>query len=263
MRNAFLALLTCAISACAALPSAHASILISIDKSAQRMVVEVDGVELYRWPVSTGREGRDTPSGSHRAFRLEKDHYSKEWDDAPMPNSIFFTQKGHAIHGSYDVKKIGAPASAGCVRLAPENAAKLFELVKARGVLNATVVITGDLQVALARQSRRTAARSGDDADVTGSIPRQGRPMQIAPDITAGELPPPDGYAERGLGRRGPRAQANGEPFELYAERMRRRYYQERAQQQAEQAERSDARRYYGYDGRAYYLRRARPDVWD
>jgi L,D-transpeptidase catalytic domain len=122
---------------------ASAAILVEIDKSAQRMTVSQDGERLYTWPVSTGKRGHSTPSGQFKAFRMEKDHFSREWDDAPMPNSIFFTREGHAIHGSYDVKRIGTPASHGCVRLAPENAAVLFSLVKADGVLNTQVVLTG------------------------------------------------------------------------------------------------------------------------
>ena len=123
--------------------SASAAIVVQIDKSTQRMTVSRDGERLHTWPVSTGKRGFSTPSGSYKAFRMEKDHFSREWDDAPMPNSIFFTKDGHAIHGSYDVKRIGSPASHGCVRLSPEHAAILFNLVKADGVLNTQVVLTG------------------------------------------------------------------------------------------------------------------------
>jgi lipoprotein-anchoring transpeptidase ErfK/SrfK len=123
-------------------PTASAEILITIDKATQRMTVAVDGAERWTWPISTGRRGYATPSGRFTAFRLEKDHYSREWDDAPMPHSIFFTRKGHAIHGSYEIKHLGRPASHGCVRLHPGNAAKLFALVERRGVTDATVVVT-------------------------------------------------------------------------------------------------------------------------
>src|SRR6201987_2395056 len=99
-----------------ALP-ASARLLIEIDKSSQQMTVSRDGRELYVWPGSTGIARYDTPSGHYTPFRMEKDHFSREWDDAPMPNSIFFTQKGHAIHGSDHVRAIGRPASHGCVRL--------------------------------------------------------------------------------------------------------------------------------------------------
>ena len=121
---------------------ARADVLITIDKSAQRLTVAVDGEIRWRWPVSTGARSYDTPNGSYTAFRLEKDYFSKEWDDAPMPNSVFFTQRGHAIHGSYD-KHLGKPVSHGCVRLYPGNAAKLFSLVESKGLTNTKVIVTG------------------------------------------------------------------------------------------------------------------------
>src|SRR5207244_3148253 len=137
--------------------SAQANVAITIDKNAQTMTVAVDGVERYRWPVSTGIPSRETPNGSFRAFRMEEDHYSKEFDDAPMPHSIFFTKIGHAIHGTDSVNRLGSPASHGCVRLSRENASKLWDLVKQEGVLNTTVTLTGSSQVALARNPRPRA----------------------------------------------------------------------------------------------------------
>ncbi|MEJ0077821.1 MAG: L,D-transpeptidase family protein [Alphaproteobacteria bacterium] len=141
MRHSFAFALAAAALVCAS--GAQAAVQITIDKSTQQMTVEKDGRPLYVWPVSTGRPGFDTPSGKFKAFRMEKDHFSKEWDDAPMPFSIFFTQKGHAIHGYLDTKNIGRPASHGCVRLTPANAQKLFALVEEDGVLNTTVILTG------------------------------------------------------------------------------------------------------------------------
>jgi hypothetical protein len=145
--------LTCA-------PSAQAAVQITIDKSSQQMVVEKDGRTLYHWPVSTGRAGFDTPSGKFKAFRMEKDHFSKEWDDAPMPFSIFFTPKGHAIHGYLDTKNIGRPASHGCVRLTPANAEKLFKLVQEDGVLNTTVTLTGHTPSSAPAVAKRRSPRS-------------------------------------------------------------------------------------------------------
>jgi lipoprotein-anchoring transpeptidase ErfK/SrfK len=124
-----------------ALP-ANAEILMAVDKSVQRMVVVVDGSIRWVWPVSTGRRGYETPDGSYTVFWLDEDHYSEEWDDAPMPHSIFFTRRGHAVHGSYETKRLGTPASHGCVRLAPANAAKLFALVERAGIAKATVIVT-------------------------------------------------------------------------------------------------------------------------
>src|SRR5215475_3952708 len=144
---------------CSLASSAGAEILITIDKSAQQMLVAVDGMRRYTWPVSTGRGGYDTPSGTFTPFRMEEDHYSKEWDDAPMPHSIFFTKIGHAIHGSYEVKRLGTPASHGCVRLAPQNAAILFDLVKTEGLNSTKVVLTGQAPPMVAgRPAPREAA---------------------------------------------------------------------------------------------------------
>lgn len=120
-----------------------AKVLVSISKISQKMTVSIDGEPTYYWLVSTGGAGYDTPSGTYHPFRMEKEHFSKEWDDAPMPYSMFFTPQGHAIHGSYHIKRLGTRASHGCVRLAPDNAAKLFALVQKNGMKNTTIVIKG------------------------------------------------------------------------------------------------------------------------
>ncbi|MFO1187970.1 MAG: L,D-transpeptidase [Alphaproteobacteria bacterium] len=149
--------------------ASQGAVLIQIDKTTQQMDVSVDGVPRWTWPVSTGRSGYGTPSGSFRAFRMEEDHFSKEWDDAPMPHSIFFTDKGHAIHGSLETRRIGTPASHGCVRLSPANAAKLFALVKEQGVTNTKVVLTGsEVQFAKNHPQRatQTAARRAPNEDI-------------------------------------------------------------------------------------------------
>ncbi len=116
---------------------------ISVDKVSQHMRVSVGGIERYDWLVSTGGATYDTPSGNYHIFRMEKEHFSVEWDNAPMPYSMFFTGIGHAIHGSYHVKALGTRASHGCVRLAPENAAVLWGLITKAGFKNNTVTIKG------------------------------------------------------------------------------------------------------------------------
>src|SRR3954447_4530225 len=151
MRSLLVALAGLTFAACT---PAAANVAITVDKNTQQMTVAVDGVERYHWPVSTGIPSRETPSGSFRAFRMEEDHYSKEFDDAPMPHSIFFTKVGHAIHGTDSEGRLGSPASHGCVRLSRQNASTLYDLVKSEGVLNTTVTLTGSSQVALARNPR-------------------------------------------------------------------------------------------------------------
>lgn len=131
-----------------------AEVRINVDKGSQRMTVEVDGQTRYTWPVSTGTDGYHTPSGSYRPFRMERDHRSKEWDDAPMPHAIFFTARGHAIHGTNHTRQLGRPASHGCVRLSPKNAAALFSLIKVQGMANTRVAIEGSEPLVASRKSR-------------------------------------------------------------------------------------------------------------
>jgi hypothetical protein len=157
-----------------ALP-ASAKLLIEIDKSAQRMTVSEDGAQLFTWPVSTGTRAYETPSGTFTPFRMERDHFSREWDDAPMPNSIFFTKQGHAIHGT-NHSSIGRPASHGCVRLSVAHSRALFDLVKQEGMSNVKVVLFGETPGANAPAVARHAPdyrgrRNADDDMVTGSLP--------------------------------------------------------------------------------------------
>jgi L,D-transpeptidase catalytic domain len=123
---------------------AQASILITVNKSTQRLSVSVDGASRYVWPVSTARQGYATPNGSYRPERLERKWYSRKYDWSPMPYSIFF-DGGYAIHGSYEISHLGRPASHGCIRLHPKHAAVLFSLVK-RNRNDTRIVVTGERQ---------------------------------------------------------------------------------------------------------------------
>ncbi len=174
-----------ALAALAALIApARANILITIDKSAQQMTVTVDGEPRYIWPVSTGRAGYDTPSGQYKPFRMERDHFSREWDDAPMPYSIFFTQQGHAIHGT-NHKIDGSPESHGCVRLSVNHAAQLWALVKAEGIASVRVELNGHIPSRGELMARReqfnvddgyrngppdVASNPNDDPDTMGDL---------------------------------------------------------------------------------------------
>jgi lipoprotein-anchoring transpeptidase ErfK/SrfK len=105
-------------------PARAATILAKVDISEQRMDVFIDGWPRYSWPVSTARSGYYTPTGSFTAQRLAAMWYSRKYDNSPMPHSIFF-KGGYAIHGTEYIKRLGTPASHGCVRLHPDNAAEL------------------------------------------------------------------------------------------------------------------------------------------
>jgi lipoprotein-anchoring transpeptidase ErfK/SrfK len=119
------------------------TVLINVDKATQKMTVLLDGVQQYEWPVSTGLRGYTTPSGTYTTSSMNKIWYSRQWDNAPMFHAIFFTKRGHAIHGTLDEKNLGKAASHGCVRLSRANAETLFTLVKQNGLENSQVVLSG------------------------------------------------------------------------------------------------------------------------
>jgi lipoprotein-anchoring transpeptidase ErfK/SrfK len=120
---------------------ARAEVVVQIDKSAQRMSVSVDGVTRYSWPVSTGRDGYGTPNGTFHPQAMMRSYFSRKYYNAPMPHAIFF-HYGFAIHGTNNISQLGGPASHGCVRLHPANAATLFALVQRSGTRNTTIEIS-------------------------------------------------------------------------------------------------------------------------
>ncbi len=119
---------------------ADAAIVVQIDRAAQRMAVIVDGAPRYNWRVSTARRGYITPPGTYHPEMLARRWFSRKYYNSPMPHSIFF-YGGFAIHGSYEISHLGRPASHGCVRLDPSNAAILFGLVQREGTAATTIVI--------------------------------------------------------------------------------------------------------------------------
>ena len=120
--------------------TAQATVSVRVDISSQTMSVSVDGWPYATWRVSTARSGYWTPRGSYRPFALKRMHYSRKYDNSPMPHSIFF-KGGYAIHGTGYVRYLGRPASHGCIRLAPGNAARLFSLVRQHGFRDVRIVI--------------------------------------------------------------------------------------------------------------------------
>ncbi|HZT25793.1 MAG TPA: L,D-transpeptidase [Pseudolabrys sp.] len=142
-------------------PACRAEMSIKIDQGAQQMTVTRDGTVVGHWTVSTGRRAYRTPVGTFTPTWLDAKHISKEWDDAPMPHSIFFTN-GIAIHGTYETKYLGAPVSHGCVRLSPGHAAALFAMVQKEGLANVKVTVSGNVQEAYARERRTRVAAERD-----------------------------------------------------------------------------------------------------
>ena len=123
----------------------RAQVIATVSLSQQEMFLEVhEGgrtTQALIWKVSTGRKGLETPQGAFKPTWLDANHKSDQYEDAPMPYSVFFTG-GYAVHATEFTKRLGTPASHGCVRLSLENAETFFNLVKAYGMSNTKIVIT-------------------------------------------------------------------------------------------------------------------------
>jgi lipoprotein-anchoring transpeptidase ErfK/SrfK len=142
MRRVILAALLAALSfgILPAATRAEADVKVEIDRGSQTMVVIVDGVYRYTWRVSTGRPGYGTPAGVFHPRMMAARWFSRIYYNSPMPHAIFFNG-GVAIHGSYEISRLGGPASHGCIRLHPTDAAILFGLVQREGMRNTTIVV--------------------------------------------------------------------------------------------------------------------------
>lgn len=120
--------------------ASNRAVVAKIDLSEQTMRVTVNGKVKHSWPVSTARRGYRTPIGTFKPTRMYERYFSRKYNGSPMPYSVFF-HKGYAIHGTDAIKRLGAPASHGCVRLHPKNAKRLFSLIESHGASNARIVI--------------------------------------------------------------------------------------------------------------------------
>lgn len=121
--------------------TACADVVVRVSKSEQTMYVYVDGRLEHIWPVSTAGRGYRTPSGVYHPTSLDRFHRSSLYHWSPMPYSIFFNG-GYAIHGSYEIGRLGSPASHGCIRLHPEDASELYGLVGAYGRSETHIIIS-------------------------------------------------------------------------------------------------------------------------
>ncbi|QEL24291.1 L,D-transpeptidase [Bosea sp. F3-2] len=120
---------------------AQAGVDVRVDIAAQRMKVTTSDGEVHDWKISSGRTGFRSPNGVYRPTRLERSWYSRKYGGA-MPHAVFF-RGGYAIHGTTAVGALGRPASHGCIRLHPANAAKLFALVRKHGAGQTRIALNG------------------------------------------------------------------------------------------------------------------------
>lgn len=119
---------------------ANQRIVVRVDVSEQRMTVIQGGQRLYDWDVSTARVGKYTPRGTFQPQFFSPNHRSSKYGGAPMPWSVFY-DGDYAIHGTDAISRLGAPASAGCVRLHPDNAKLLYAMIFEAGKAETFIVV--------------------------------------------------------------------------------------------------------------------------
>ena len=182
--------------------AAHATALVAIDLTHQRMHVS-SNEGSFDWPISSARSGFHTPGGSFAPQRLERMHYSHLYHMSPMPYAIFFAG-GYAIHGTYATGALGQPASHGCVRLSPGNAAALFSMVQHEGArisISGTPPASPRLYEARRRSRSPSYADAGDGQGGYGYDDRSyARARPAAYGAAYGYGMPPYGYAVQPYG---------------------------------------------------------------
>jgi lipoprotein-anchoring transpeptidase ErfK/SrfK len=136
LRRVFLALAFALLAS----PAYAGSLRVVVDISSQTMNFLLDGSPGYSFDVSTGRKGFRTPTGTYRVQRMYQSYFSRKYENAPMPWSVFF-KGGFAIHGTTDVKHLGRPVSHGCVRLHPDDAELLYGLIGAYGTAHTIIEV--------------------------------------------------------------------------------------------------------------------------
>jgi len=143
------------LAAAPAKPKPEATLTIDIDLTRQRMTVSEYGSQIGSWAISSGAEGHRSPTGTYRPLWLARMWYSKKYDNAPMPHAVFFSG-GVALHATQSVGMLGHPASHGCIRQSPANAATTYRLVEKHGNAHTRIFVHGsphDDEPRMARKS--------------------------------------------------------------------------------------------------------------
>jgi len=144
-----------------------------IDLTSQTVTVSEHGKTLHIWKISSGTQDFQTPTGTFRPQWMAKMWYSKTYDNAPMPHSVFF-HDGVALHATQATHLLGRPASRGCVRLAPKNAEAFYALVQKHGMAQTQIQVFGEPRFP-AVASRQTPQDQFTQGGTSAPRIRQGR----------------------------------------------------------------------------------------
>lgn len=186
-----------------------------VDLTNQRLTVTENGAVIHTWPISSGRAGYPTITGTFKPTWMSKMHYSRKYDMSPMPHSVFF-HGGFAIHATYATGMLGRPASHGCVRLSPANAKTFYNLVSRHGKASTKIAVFGSPKFSAPKVAKRKPVRqptySGFDWGFGASEPYYAKPPKRQAQRRAAGAPPKIVYR-------------NGQPYVYVGAQAAKKYY--------------------------------------
>lgn len=207
---------TAAPPAAAPAPPPEPTLTVAINLSTQRMTVSENGNAKYTWPVSTARAGYRTPTGTFKPTWMSKMWYSRQYDMSPMPHSVFFSG-GVAIHATYATGMLGRPASHGCVRLAPKNAATFYAMVNKHGKSKTRIAVHGvprrDPAIASNRRKQQRYAFGPNGYGVQGPGYSSQRARPYYPAQVSGQYYVPNNGRRQRLAQRAPARRGYGNGY--------------------------------------------------
>ena len=122
---------------------------LQVDLDQRELTATLDGEELERFPVAIGKSSYPTPTGD---FRIRKVIWNPSWrppnskwakgktakppghPENPMKRvKMFFKEPDYYIHGTGDKESLGKAESHGCIRMTPQDATRLAQLVMKHG----------------------------------------------------------------------------------------------------------------------------------
>lgn len=114
---------------------ARAELLLDVSIGAKEMAIYQDGQLVDVWRINPAKRGYRSPYGTHRVQFMSKNHRSRRYNNAPMPNAIFFSGN-YAIHAG----RLDDAGSHGCIRVSRANSEILWNMVK-RNPSNVKIVV--------------------------------------------------------------------------------------------------------------------------
>jgi hypothetical protein len=176
---------------------------LNYNRTGQRMYWFKNGQLMQRLTISGARAGYNTPRGVFKVHNAMVMAHSAKYENSPMPCAFFFNHGGgYAIHGTEEPRKLGRPASHGCVRTKTEVFCPIWHSIMNAGeehsiaveVVDSTDGIVGDDQIAAYDGANPVAVASASSGTVTKKKKKKKAVAPVAPAVKeAGPYVPDSG----------------------------------------------------------------------